>query len=145
MKPIATLATALLIAAAALTSLPASAGNVFTPERGTFLRKQLLDIVRPRIQADLNTRVQFVVSTMKVGGGCAFLAITPQHTNGRPIDINKTRYAADADMMDGLITYSLLKNTSGRWREVAYVTGPTDVAYEPWPAKYGCPRAVFGF
>lgn len=145
MKKFATFFSGLVVLAAGLAVQPAIAGDIFTPERGTLLRKQLLDIVRPRIQADLNTRVQFVVSTMKVGSGCAFLAITPQHTNGRPIDIKKTRYAADAEMMDGLITYSLLKNTNGRWREVAYVTGPTDVAYEPWPAQFGCPRAVFGF
>ena len=123
-------------------SVPSLAGSVYTPQRGDPLRKELLDTIRPRVQSDLNQRVLFVVETMNVEGNWAFLAVTPQRPNGQKIDIYSTHYAENADLMDGLTNYSLLKFANGRWNEITFVVGPTDVAYEPWPAQYGFSREL---
>ena len=92
----------------------------------------------------MHTRVQFVVESMKVVGECAFVIATPQHKDGSPIAIEITRFARDAEFLDGLTTYSLMIHQNKRWHEVAFVTGPTDVAYATWPEDYSCPKRIFG-
>ena len=47
--------------------------------------------------------------------------------------------------MDGLTIYALLRKTGNGWSVLAYVIGPTDLAYEPWPEEYGAPRSIFGW
>ncbi len=125
-------------------AIPAVGGEVYTPQRGDPLRKEVLDTIRPRVEAEMRTKVQFVVETMNLQEDWAFVVVTPQHLNGAPIDIAKTRFAEDADFMDGLTNYSLLKLVNNRWHEVTHVTGPTDVAFIVWPKEFGCPKAVLG-
>jgi len=128
----------------AMMAMPVMAGEVYTPQRGDPLRKQVLDSIRPRIEVEVRAKVQFVVETMNLQEDWAFVVVTPQHVNGAPIDIAQTRFADDAGFMDGLTDYSLLKFQNNRWNEIAHVTGPTDVAYIVWPKDFGCPNAVLG-
>lgn len=92
----------------------------------------------------MHTRVQFVVEAMKVIGQCAFVVATPQHKDGSPIAVKSTIFARDIEFLDGLTTYSLMIHQNKRWHEVAFVTGPTDVAYATWPQDYSCPKVIFG-
>lgn len=129
---------------AAITT-PVLAGSVYTPGRGDPDRKAILNAVRPRIEDETNGPVEFVVRVLNVLDNWAFAVLDPQRPGGRPIRIQDTVYADDAEFMDGLTVYALIQRRNGRWRLVESVTGPTDVAYEPWPDWYGAPRAIFGF
>ena len=137
-------AISMLIVLAGFFVTSALAQEIYTPQRGDPLRKQLLDTIRPRVQMEMRCKVKFVVNMMNVRGKWAFLAVTPQKTNGRKINIRKTMFASRADMMDGLTNYSLLERANGRWSEVRYVVGPTEVAYDIWPTEYGVPRRLMG-
>ena len=128
--------------ALSLVAIPSFAGSIYSPPRGDPLRKELLDTIRPRVEADLGRQVLFVVSFINVEGNWAFLAVTPVNRDGSKIDVSTTHYAKDADFMDGLTNYAALKYANGRWNEIDWVVGPTDVAYEPWPQKYGFSRAL---
>ena len=121
------------------------AGSLYSPKRGDPLRKQLLDTIRTRVESDVRQRVLFVVTTINILDNWAYLAVDPVDLKGRPIDIKTTKYADDADMMDGLTTYSLLKYKNGRWSEVSFFTGPTDVSQLAWIDEYGISKTLLGF
>jgi len=118
---------------------------VHTPERGSSERADILDAVRPAAEAMLHPPVEFVVEKMKVAAGWAFVQLEPQRPGGGRIDPAQTRLAEDAaaGALDGLTTYALLWYRNGRWNLIAWVIGPTDVAWDPWPVWYGAPDAIF--
>ncbi len=124
---------------------PSWAGKMYTPGRGDPNRKAILNAIRPRIEAEMRGPVEFVVRTLNVLDGWAFAVLDPQRPGGRPIDVYGTVHAQDADFMDGLTVYALVKWSGGGWGLIDSVTGPTDVAYDPWPDLYGAPRAIFGY
>ena len=136
---------AVLAAAGAAFAFPALAGKVYTPGRGDPDRKAILDAIRPRIEAEMRGPVEFVVRILNVKDGWAFAVLDPQRPGGKKINPYDTIHAADAEYMDGLTVYALTRKSGGRWGLIDSVTGPTDVAYEPWPDQYGAPRAIFGF
>ncbi|MCW3835931.1 hypothetical protein ACFQ1E_07760 [Sphingomonas canadensis] len=109
---------------------------------GNPLRKTLLDALRPTIQKDLGQPVKFVVDQLRAKGDWAFAIVHPQTPAGKPIDFTKTRYAEEIreGFFDGDTTIALLKREKGKWKVKAFVIGPTDVAWEPWPGEYGAPR-----
>ncbi len=121
------------------------AGSLFSPKRGDPLRKELLDTIRARVESDVRQKVKFVVSIINVMGEWAYLAVDPVSMSGKAIDIRKTKYADDADMMDGLTTYSLLRYKNGRWNEISFFTGPTDVSQLAWIDDYGISKKLMGF
>jgi len=123
----------------------ARAGSIISPKRGSPLRKQLLDTIRTRVESDVRQPVLFVVTSMNVMGNWAYLAVDPVDLKGRPINIKTTKYANDAEMMDGLTTYSLLKYKNGRWNEISFFTGPTDVSQLIWIDQYGISKKLMGF
>jgi hypothetical protein len=115
-------------------------------DKGDALRKPLLDALRGPIQKDLGQSVQFVVSTLRVQDGWAFVVATPQTPDGKPIDYARTRYAsAIADgVFDGGTVFALLRLDRGTWSVTEFVIGPTDVAYLAWPEQHGVPATLFG-
>ncbi len=123
------------------------AQQVHTPARGTSERAAILDAVRPSLEAVLRPPVQFVVETMNVSQGWAFVTLNPQRPEGKQIDPLKTGLAEDWEegFYDGLTTYALLWSRNGRWNLITSVIGPTDVAWEDWSFRYGAPRGIFGF
>ncbi|MEM0899394.1 MAG: hypothetical protein AAGI92_05530 [Pseudomonadota bacterium] len=133
------------VAASAAVAPRAFAQNYRTPERGTAERRAILDAVRPRIEAEMRGEVEFVVQSLRVLDGWAFAVLDPQRPGGRPIDIADTGYADDLYIMDGLTVFALMRERDGRWHLIDSVTGPTDVAFQPWPEFYGAPRIIFGF
>jgi hypothetical protein len=118
------------------------AGEIYTPQRGDPLRKKLLDVIRPRVEAELGRPVIFVVTVLNVQADWAFLNVEPVNRDGSPIDIYQTRYARKADMMDGLTNFALLHYKNNRWNEVVHLVGPTDVGYIPWADDFGVSRSL---
>ena len=88
--------------------------------------------------------VEFVVGTLRTTAKWAFVQVNPQRPGGEAIDIEETSFASDADTMDGLTVFALLRFQSGGWTLVEHVVGPTDVAYMAWPDRFGAPPVVFG-
>lgn len=124
-------------------SLPATAQGVYTPSRGSDERVRILNGVRPAVENVMQTPVEFIVRTMNVYQGWAFVALDPRHPGGGSIDPRRTALANEMDMHDGLTTYALLRNQGGAWQAVDMVVGPTDVAWDAWPAQHGAPAALF--
>ena len=112
------------------------------------LRKLLLDVLRPIIVRDLDQEeeIRFVVQTMRVQDRWAWIVARPQTASGRPINLEETRYAPQVreGMMDGDTIYALLEHNPYAWVVKDFVIGPTDVAWEDWPQRYGAPRELLG-
>lgn len=115
-----------------------------TPAPGSKLRRDVLDGLRPRVEADLKQKVKFEVSTLRVQGNWAFVIGRPLTPGGKRIDYRKTRYAQavrDGVFDDGLS--ALLKREGTRWRVVRYALGATDVPWVEWPKETGAPASLF--
>lgn len=129
-----------LVAAASLPA-PAQAQGVYTPQRGSDERVRILYGVRPLVENTLRTPVEFIVRTMNVTGGWAFVALDPQHPGGGGIDPGRT--PLDMQAHDGLTTYALLRDQGAGWETVDWVIGPADAAWDAWPQQFGAPPELF--
>lgn len=122
----------------------ALAQTVVAPERGSALRTELLDTVRPAISKQTGGSVIFVVDTLQVLGDWAYLEADPRRPDGSKIDWRRTKFreAYEADMFSGLVL-ALLHWQDGRWALVDTFVGPTDVAWLEWVQKYKLPETLF--
>lgn len=120
--------------AAMLTGTALAAQPVVTPPPGSAERKTLLDLLRPRVEAQIGFPVIFVVETLHASGDWAFAVAEPRRVGGGQIAVSETRLskARPVDTIDGLRTEALFHKTDGRWRLSQYAIGATDVWYEPY-------------
>lgn len=123
--------------AAVLALLALSAAGPATSQR-----KPVLDALRSPVEKKLGTKVEFVVSLLRVENGWAFVVADPQRKGGKPIDGWKI-FGEDFGNMDGLRVDAVLKLEHGRWRVVDYAIGATDVWYcdvgpKSLKRDYGC-------
>ncbi len=125
-------------------AVAAQAQPVTSPDRNNPLRTQLLDALRPTIQAETGGPVSFVVGIVNVMGEWAYVGATPVRRNGSPIDWRATKFkqAFEADMFSGLVMALLRRDAKG-WTVVEFVVGPTDVYWLSWVEKYKLPEALF--
>lgn len=123
----------------------ALAASIHTPERGSAERKAILDSLRPAMETSMRGPVEFVVNTMNVMDGWAFISVTPQLPGGGQIDLTQTGFAKDIGFMDGLQTFALSRFYQGHWHHVEHHVGPTDVSYEYWIQLYGVSPKLLGF
>lgn len=117
-----------LLATVAMAS-PALAHTVVEPGRGSALRRQILDALRPSVERDLGPPIEFVVDVMRVAGAVCFTQVTCQRPGGRPIDLARTPLAQrqDLSLIDGTRTEAFLHRTNGRWQVEDYAVGATDL------------------
>ena len=117
-------------AAAPLTgALPAFAQ--ITPPRGSALRAELMDALRPTVMTEIGGPIEFVVITLRVMHPWAYMYVRPQRPGGGAIDWSRTKFREDMRqgmMSDG--TMALLRHDGARWNVVEYVIGPSDVAWD---------------
>jgi hypothetical protein len=114
------------------------------PPVGSSGRREVLEALRPSLEADLSAPIGFRVSRIEVVGDWAYVSCIP--TRGRePLDWSTTKFAeAHAkDMMSEMVLALLYREATGRWRVIEYALGPTDVAWEDWIPKYRLPRTLF--
>ncbi len=119
----------IVLLAAALT-VPALAQAWFEPERGTELRRNLMDAIRPQAEGALGAPVQFVVDSLRVEGNVAFAALQPQRPGGVQIRWEETELAArgeDPVAYDGLTIHVLYAMSDTAWEVLAWSVGATDV------------------
>jgi len=133
-----------LLVMTAMAAATCQAQPVTSPARGTSLRADILDALRPTIEKETGGPVQFVISAINVMGQWAYVDAKPQRPDGRPINWRATKYreAFDADMFSGLVL-ALLRRDGARWKVVGTFIGPTDVAWYEWVEKYKLPEALF--
>lgn len=115
------------------TCLAVSAQSVHEPARGTGERSGILNAVRPMLEARVGPPVEFVVNWMRSGSGWAFVQLSPQRPGGGAIDLYRTTYANQAEYMDGIITFALLRYQYDRWNLIDFAVGPTDVFWQGDP------------
>nr|WP_319382785.1 hypothetical protein [uncultured Roseibium sp.] len=111
----------------------AAAQSVYEPARGSAERRDILNAIRPMVEVRVGPPVEFVVSWMRSGAGWAFVNVNPQRPGGGKIDPFLTTFASQAEYMDGLSTYALLRYRYDRWNLVDFVVGPTDVFWQGDP------------
>lgn len=122
-----------------------TAGSVYTPPPGSPERTAIMNGLRPIVENDMGKPIEFVVGSLEVCDGFAFVHVTPQRPGGRAISLRETTYAESADTMDGVETYALLQKHGARWAVLTYVVGPTDLAWSSWADDFGAPKSLFGF
>jgi hypothetical protein len=135
------IATIVLVAAA---NIAPAAAQVFTPPPGPPLRADLMNALRPTVEAEIGGRIEFVVSEFRVLQVWAYTSVRPQRPGGVPIDWLQTKFreAWRNDQMSDLVL-ALLWHDGSHWRVMDYAIGPTDVIWEEWLKRRGLPRQLF--
>ncbi|MEX0853561.1 MAG: hypothetical protein WD036_09815 [Bauldia sp.] len=140
------LSGAILAGLIAVTAEPAgeALAQAMTPPPGSPLRAQILDAVRPMVEAEVGKPVEFVVNDMRVLGEWAFMSLTPQRPGGGAVEYLYTRYqtAWENDMF-GYTVSALLRLTPKGWLVYQYDFGATDVPWIGWWNYYPVPQEVF--
>ena len=127
-----------------LTVPAATAMSIKTPQPGSAERVAILDAMRPQVEAAMRGPVVFVIDTMNVAEGWAFVVGYPQRPDGSAIDPSETGYASEIDYMDGLTTIALLRFVNNRWNLIDLHTGSTDASFTIWPELFGVPGPIVG-
>jgi hypothetical protein len=126
------------------TSTASAAGETLPadPERDA-----MIATLTPAVSADIGQPISFVATSSRTQGDWGWLIAQPWTPQGAALDWSQTRYAdrAQAGVLDGGgTTYALLKRVNGAWTVTAFAVGPTDVAYNDWPQRYGAPPELLG-
>lgn len=107
-------------------------------------RAALLEAARAPVRAELGREPRFRIDQLDRDGEWAFLLATMQEADGRPFDFAGTPLADAAKHGAVSRTYAaLLRRKTGGWEVVAKAIGPSDVAWEDWPTRYGAPAKLF--
>jgi hypothetical protein len=134
----------ILLLSLVLCTAAVPAGAQMTPPRGSPLRAQLLDTLRPTVMAEIGGPIELVVTDLRVMGPWAYAFVRAQRPGGIPIDWKRTKYRQDmaqGTMSDGVM--ALLHHDGARWQTVEYVIGPSDVAWDGWRQERRLPRQLF--
>lgn len=103
------------------------------PARGTALRADLLDALRPVAEWWLGPPVAFVVEDLRVDGDVAFANLRAQRPGGHAVDMATTPLVQhsgdDPGMYDGAIVQALMQRSGRMWVATLHAIGPTDVWY----------------
>lgn len=106
--------------------------DYFEPERGTALRADLMDAIRPIAEWRLGKPIEFVVQELRVSGDVAFAMLAPQRPGGGAIDVANTPlvrdFGGDSAYMDGSAIQVLYQKSGRIWVPVEYTIG----AIEDW-------------
>ncbi len=106
---------------------------------------ELLAAATPVVSEGFGQPVSLSPSIVRIQEDWAWLVAQPQTPDGGQIDLSATPFASAVEngVFDGNgTTYVLLKRENGAWRVVDHAIGPTDVAWEGWPQRYGAPASV---
>jgi hypothetical protein len=116
---------------AALSASPALAWQ--EPPRGSDLRADLMDAIRPLAEWYLNPPVEFVVHEARVQGDRAFVSLHAQRPGGGVIDPATApgvlRGEVDGFAGDPTTMQALLQRSGRMWVAVHYGIAATDVWY----------------
>ena len=135
-------------------STPASvapAQSLHTPASGSSERKDILNALRPAVDAYLNQKVEFKVETLNVKGGFAFFQGGPLTPAGGKVNYSIVDSAYKKALNDGMASSgdssicALLHYENGAWKLVTKNIGATDVTYVTWWKDYSAPKEIFPY
>jgi hypothetical protein len=88
--------------------------------------------------------LQLVPERLKHSGAWVFLQAKMRNSAGRPFDYSGTDLyeMAQAGGKSDLCA-ALLRREGSSWRLIEIAVGPTDVAWEDWPARHNAPASLF--
>lgn len=123
-----------------------AAAQVYTPEKGSKVRKDIIDALRVPVKKELKQDVVFVINDLSVDGSWAFLGGAPSKPGGGMPDYSATEYqdAIDGDFFDNNI-FALFRKSGGKWKVVTYLIGCTDVCYATWWKDHKAPKSIFPY
>lgn len=98
------------------------------------LRRELFDLLRPRIERDAKRPVRFEGSLRAFKNWALF--------TGRTVDANGK--SVKLPPMGNDDTVALWLRTRDGWRLVDFSGGHSDAFYIIWPEQYGVPKALLG-
>ncbi|WP_417210813.1 hypothetical protein [Antarctobacter sp.] len=130
---------AVTLTAATLTLVPLTASAWETPARGSALRTQLMDSMRPIAEWTLGAPVTFVVSDLRVSGDVAFASLHPVRPGGGEITADEIPQRPGWDNpfdWDGVDIQALYQRSGDAWVAVHHAMGATDVW---WADPQFCP------
>ena len=110
-------------------------------------RKEILEVLKQRLQPDLKLKPKLVVKELWTKNGFAYFIGQVKNENGKEIDFTKTVYKdeVEAGVFDGDGTNALLKKTGNKWKVLAFVIGPTDVPWGCWWKEFKAPKDIFDY
>lgn len=127
-----------------------AAAQAYTPEKGSKVRKDIIDALRAPVKEELKQDVVFVINDLNVEGNWAFLGGAPSRPGGgmgggMP-DYSATEYqeAIDGGFFDNNI-FALFRKSGGKWKVVTYQIGCTDVCYAFWWKEHKAPKSIFPY
>lgn len=101
-----------------------------TPVRGSDVRTDLMDALRPHAEWVVGAPVVFVVDDLRVSGDVAFGSLRPVRPGGREIKRNEIPNRPGMDNpfdWDGVQMQALYQRSGNTWVAVHHVMGATDV------------------
>ena len=114
-------------------AMPGAALAWEEPARGSDLRADLMDSLRPIAEWNLGAPIEFVVNDLRVSGDVAYASVLAQRPGGAPIDLADTpivqRQDIDPELSDGPTMHALLQRAGRTWVAVRFSTGATDAWY----------------
>ena len=118
-----------------------------TKDRESADRTSILNIVRSKVKPQIKQDVTFVVRSLHIKNGYAFLKGNIKYADGKEIDFSKTIFkdAEKEGMFDGNSIYALCKKVNGKWKYLVHAVGPTDVVYACWASTYKAPKELFDY
>lgn len=123
-----------------------NAQTAYTPEKGSKVRKDILESLRTPVEKELGQKIVFVINDLNVAGEWAFLGGAPSRPGGGAPDYSATEYqeAIDEGFFDNNI-FALFRKNGGKWKVVTYLIGCTDVCYATWWSEYRAPKSIFPY
>lgn len=127
-----------------MATMNAQAQTARAPDPTTSEYQAIVGIASKAATAELKQTARLEPSVLNVSGDWAFLFADIVDAHGAPFDYRGSALEAAAAAGGVSRSYAgLLRMKGGEWSMVVQAIGPTDVAWEPWPARYGAPEAVF--
>jgi hypothetical protein len=127
------------LAAVAVLAVPLPGYAWDTPERGSALRSDLMDALRPHAEWQVGAPVVFRVDALRVNGDVAFGSLHPLRPGGREITRDEVPDRPGWDNpfdWDGVQMQVLFQRSGNTWVAVHHVMGATDVW---WADPQFCP------
>ncbi len=111
-----------------------SVSDVSTPAKGSALRKAILLPLHEKLEAEMHKPLEFVIETMNVGGGFAWVTISVNEKGGKPIEC----------VEDDSQSEYWMKLVDGKWKIMAENYCGSDTIVESGEAIGAPPQLVGG-
>lgn len=111
---------------------------------GRGVRQAIMEAARASVRERIGKAPLFKVERLARNGDWAFLQATMEGPDGAAFDYAGTPLAdAAAQGVVSRVFAALLRRDASGWHIMAQAVGPTDLAWEDWPRRFGAPASLF--